>query len=264
MKKLYKPFKLLFVLLLGLNLGAFAQTSTYLYTGGVQTYTVGPGVTGITVNVRGAEGGWNSDTTDYFDKPGFGACVIATLTVTPGQVLNLYVGGKGQNGTDVAGGLGGWNGGGHSDNAYGLFSGGGGGGASDIRIGASTLADRIVVAAGGGGSGLGCGADKEDGGNGGAAVGQTGVALCGTETGGGGGQLFSTPAGGGAGGTCSGGCGGLAGSPGSLGQGGDAGGCCDTVHSTGSTGGGGGGGYWGGGGGQWSGGGGGSDYTDPA
>ncbi len=189
MKKLYKPFKLLFVAFLFASLTSVAQTSTYTFTGTMQTYVVGTDVTGIAVNLRGAEGGWNSDTTDYPDRPGYGACVIATLTVTPGEVLNVFVGGAGVNGTSTTGGPGGFNGGGSGENAYTLFSGGGGGGASDIRINGTGLTNRIVVAAGGGGSGLNCSTgNSERGGDGGMLTGEKPALVpAELETGGGGG-----------------------------------------------------------------------------
>ena len=64
----------------------------------------------------------------------------------PGQVLKLYVGGKGGSTT------GGWNGGGSGP--WSELGGGGGGGASDVRVRAvPTLSNRIVVGGGGGGAG---------------------------------------------------------------------------------------------------------------
>ncbi len=245
MIKMYKSLRLLLVILLGVNLGTSAQT-TFTTPGGPYPYVVPTGVTGITVTLKGAVGGLSSDNADYPDRWGYGSCVQAVITVTPGQVLQVYVGGRGGNGTDLSGGTGGINGGGNGSNGFVGFSGGGGGGASDIRL---TVAesDRLVVAAGGGGAGIDCGADADRGGDGGTLTGENGVG-CGAATGGGGG----TGIGGGAGGVC-GTCSGSAGSPGVGGTGGDGG--------VGSAGGGGGGGYYGAGGGQWTGGGGGSDYV---
>lgn len=90
----------------------------------------------IIVNISGAAGA-----TSGIYLGGRGANVIATLTVIPGELLYIYVGGMG---TISNGGI---NGGG---NGFGF---GGGGGASDIRrVAAQTTAgfnSRIIVAGGG-------------------------------------------------------------------------------------------------------------------
>jgi hypothetical protein len=109
---------------------------TFEYTGGPQAFVVPAGITSLTVEAEGAQGGAN-----WVNNTNFGARVTATLDVTPGETLGLYVGGQGS----LAGG---WNGGGAGDGA-----GRGGGGASDVRRGGATLADRIVVAGAGGGAG---------------------------------------------------------------------------------------------------------------
>ena len=65
------------------------------------------------------------------------------MAVTPGDVLHVFVGGVGGNGS------GGFNGGGIGN--------GGGGGASDIRIGGTTITPtdyRVIIAGGGGGAQL--------------------------------------------------------------------------------------------------------------
>src|SRR5690606_3564460 len=109
------------------------------YTGGVQYYTVPAGVTEIEVDLYGAQGG-----TALYANGGLGGRVKATIPVTPGQTLNLYVGQQPTNYT------GGWNGGG-STTSY--TNGRGGGGATDIRINGTALTNRIIVAGGGGGAG---------------------------------------------------------------------------------------------------------------
>lgn len=227
---------------------AISKTATFNFTGGVQTWTVPAGVTSITIDALGAAGGLNSAETRFADRPGYGARVQATLTVTPGQVLNIYAGGLGNNGDSVAGGLGGYNGGGNGAFGFSPFSGGGGGGATDIRIGGVSLTDRVLVAGGGGGAGLECGGNFDRGGDGGGLTGEDGDGACSGGNGGGGTQYA-----GGLGGVC--GCSGSNGIAGTFGIGGDAG--------VSSSGGGGGGGYYGGGGSQWDGPGGGSSYTDP-
>jgi hypothetical protein len=209
------------------------------------------------VTLNGAEGG------NGFGTPGKGGKVTATLSVTSGATLYLYVGGKPSNGT------GGFNGGGTTTAP--TFS-AGGGGASDIRIGGTTLTDRVIVAGGGGGSGGG------NGGAGGSLTGGsgTGYSCCGINFPGGGDGGTQTA--GGAGGTYTvvSGMSSLSnvktGENGSLGIGGKA---FDTGAGAGI--GGGGGGYYGGGGGgggsssfstggggaNGGGGGGGSSYADP-
>lgn len=196
---------------------AVGTAVTFNSTGQPQTYTVPAGATVLTVDATGASGGGSG---------GLGARVQATLAVTPGEVLTLYVGGAGS-----SSGAGGYNGGGNGSRDQ--LQGSGGGGASDVRRSATapstSLAERLLVAAGGGGGSFG------GGGGGGAPNG-----LNGGSSGGLPGQGATQLA---------------AGSGGALGQGGGA---------SGSGGGGGGGYYGGGGGGFLSGGGGGSSWVMPA
>jgi gliding motility-associated-like protein len=203
----------------------FSQTTTFNYTGAVQYYTVPPNVFCIDVDVRGAKGGGANG--------GNGARITTTLTVTPGQVLEVYVGGQGTCGSNS----GGWNGGGTghaSTNGNSNYNSCGGGGASDIRVGGSGLANRVVVAGGGGGRSGGSGpvaggaANCPNGAAGGNTYGQGGGGGTQFAGGNGGAPWAGTPPGG---------------SPGALGVGGQ-GGPWQTA-----SGGGGGGGYYGGGGG---------------
>jgi Glycine rich protein/PKD-like domain len=225
-----------------------SKTVTFGYTGAFQSWTVPAGVTSIQVDMTGAAGGLNSDEITYPTRAGNGGRVQATLTVVPGQVLGLSVGGKGGDGTSVSGGTGGVNGGGNGAAVFGL-GGGGGGGATDLSLSPFSFSDRLIVAGGGAGAGLNCSTtDQSRGGDGGHLIGEDGSALCSGGNGFGGTQLA-----GGAGGVCL-GCPGAGGVAGTFGIGGDAGG--------GSAGSGAGAGWYGGGGGQWDGGGGGSSYTD--
>ena len=66
--------------------------------------------------------------------------------MTPGQVLNLFVGGQAPDVGNVTPAPGGFNGGGDGGQ-YGAV----GGGATDVRVGGTALADRVAVAGGGGG-----------------------------------------------------------------------------------------------------------------
>ena len=120
-------------------------TQTFNFTGGMQSYTVPVGVTSLTITARGAQGANQTPG----GTGGLGGSVQGVLSVSAGQVLNIFVGG--QNGYN-GGALGGVNG-----NT--VFSGpstgnaGNGGGATDIRIGGVALANRVLVAGGGGGAG---------------------------------------------------------------------------------------------------------------
>ena len=153
---------------------ALAQTvQSFSYTGGVQTFVVPTGVTTLTVVANGAQGGRGGGNTA--GGRGRGGRVTATLTVTPGQSLSLYVGGLPFNGGG-AGGVGST-----SDR-----NGGAGGGATDIRIGGTALANRVLVAGGGGGGGS-CQGPGPVGGRGGDGGGTGGNGSDGTGLGGAGG-----------------------------------------------------------------------------
>jgi len=116
-----KPLVFVGMALIILSLQVQAQTQTYNFTGAAQTFVVPLGVTSLTVEAWGAKGG-NSGYTGAS-----GGYTIGTITVTPGQTINVYVGGQGALPT------GGWNGGGNGGSTSTV--GAGGGGASDIRIG---------------------------------------------------------------------------------------------------------------------------------
>lgn len=218
--------------------------ATFTFTGDVQTFTVPTGVTSMVITAQGAEGG-NGGTS--VSGAGFGGLVSATLAVTPGSTLSIFVGGQGGTGT-FASGAGGFNGG--APGGVGSLA-GGGGGASDVRAGGVALTDRIIVAGGGGGAGGAAVAIV--GGGGGDLTGQTGFPSA-SATGGAGGTQVA----GGAGGTGS----ASSGTFGALGVGG-AGGAGGI-----GAGGGGGGGFFGGGGGgagaAGGGGGGGSSFAAPS
>ncbi len=242
MKRFYLSKLLILVaLLLGSNGNVFAQTSTFAYSGAIQTYIVPSGVTGIYVDCQGAKGG---DSYSSYGKGGCGGRVTCNVAVTPGMSVYVFVGGQGQPGKScctTGALLGGWNGGGNSGTYY---YGASGGGASDIRLGGTALSNRVVVSGGGGGGGYNC-SNGENGGNGGGLTGEGGY-YCSTNT-----NFCYSPTGGsqttgGNNGTCA---------------GGNA-----SSQGTGASGqyyysGGGGGGYWGGGGGYYYGAGaGGSSY----
>jgi hypothetical protein len=115
-------------------------SQTFEYTGEAQQFAVPDFVDVITITANGAQGGGGLG--------GFGGQAVVTVGVTPGEVLDVYVGGRGGFISGSTGGAGGFNGGGGGGNGGGL-PGAGGGGASDVRRGAT----KLVVAGGGGGQG---------------------------------------------------------------------------------------------------------------
>ena len=202
-------------------------TVIFSYIGAQQAWTVPCGVNSVTITCYGAQGG-NGNWSSTNGTGGLGGSATGNLTVTPGQILYIYVGQQGQGATSTI--LTAFNGGGAAYCA-GIGIRGTGGGSSDVRVGGTALTNRVIVAGGGGG------AYSQ---NGGAGGGTSGVAGTVDYPGNGGTQL--------AGGTSYPGFGMM---DGSLGQGGG-------VTSTNYTFCGGGGGYYGGGGGLS--GGGGSSY----
>lgn len=163
-----------------------AVNQTFNFTGGVQQYVVPAGVFSLQIDTWGAQGG-NGSWGGPCGTGGRGGFASGTLAVTPGQVLNIYVGGQGDSQFAVdANNPGGFNGGGNGgfDNFPQVANGGGGGGASDVRVGGVGLANRVIVAAGGGGA-----ACNANGGAGGGLTGSDGVGFSGSIGGGGGTQV---------------------------------------------------------------------------
>ncbi|MFD9368172.1 glycine-rich protein, partial [Streptomyces sp. NPDC060020] len=139
-----------------------AAPPTCTYTAvGTDTFTAPAGVTAVTVDLYGAEGG--SAAGFVLPSPpndgapgGLGGLTRADLAVTPGQNLQITVGGVGSSGTSRHGEFARPGGRGHGSGGGGAHGGGGsGGGASDLRTGAFGGADRVLVAGGGGGAGNG-------------------------------------------------------------------------------------------------------------
>jgi streptogramin lyase len=206
-------------------------SDTYGFTGTEQYFPVPAGVTALTVQAYGA--------------PAFsatGGYVQATIPVTPGETLAIFVGGLGSGGGRGPGngGTGGFNGGGAGGGGGSSHTGGGegGGGASDVRQGGDDLTHRVIVAGGAGADG---------GGNGGGLIGGSAYG-CGNDYAGGGcgGTQYAGGAGGGYPSYYE---SGEIGEIGAGGSGGQGGGFSDPSCLGGDGGGGGGGGYYGGGGG---------------
>ena len=144
----------------------FGATASFSYTGAAQTWTVPAGVTQIALELRGAQGGGSYPCSGAReDDGGLGGLTQGNLAVTPGQVLNLFVGGQAPDVGNVTPAPGGFNGGGDGGQW-----GAGGGGATDVRVGGTALADRVAVAGGGGGGNTGCPNHGTGGGGGGPAA----------------------------------------------------------------------------------------------
>jgi hypothetical protein len=232
------------------------------FTGSPQSFVVPNGVTQLTIFTFGAAGGTGrgqvkNGTTVVSENTGgsgaAGGAAVATLAATPGESLQVNVGGRGAD-ADLSSPTanGGFNGGGTSTRGVlGCLTltdtalGGGGGGASDVRQSGTALANRVVVAGGGGGGGSpntygdSTLTQTTDGGGGGPGGGLDGGTGGGAEPGGGATQ------------TTGGGPGSTGGSPGVAGTGGNGSGqgqgsltSCQMISA-----GGGGGGLFGGGGG---------------
>ena len=113
------------------------ETVTFNYTGDLQSWTVPSGVYSVTIEAKGAQGGKSN----VAALGGPGATTKATYNVTPGEVLQLIVGGKGEDGAGTGATF---------------ASAGGGGGGSFIAKGANgfnafTNTNTLLVAGGGGG-----------------------------------------------------------------------------------------------------------------
>jgi Glycine rich protein len=130
------------------------------YSGAMQNWTVPADVHLAHFDVRGAQGGGNS----VFGIPvipgGEGGRTVAEVRVFPGEVIHIFVGGKGGDGgtcphrnPPAEQSSGGFNGGGNGGRcSHGGSGGGGGGGASDIRVDGTHVTNRYIIAGGGGGA----------------------------------------------------------------------------------------------------------------
>lgn len=224
--------------------GTGTNVATFNYTGSSQSWQVPTSITTVQLETWGAEGGAGL-ANSLPVSGGYGGYAKGNLTVTPGETLYIYVGGKGADSSSTGGFNGGGTGGGSSGSTY---LGSGGGGCSDVRKGGQALSNRQIVAGGGGGGAEGGSlGNNRLGGNGGGSTGGSTVNAGSMSPASGGG---SQSAGGNGGSWSSGSY--SPGQSGSLGQGGNI--------TTSNPSGGGGCGYYGGGGGTWISGGGGSSY----
>lgn len=162
-------------------------TLTCMTPGACSDFAVPQGVTSVTIEVWGAQGGAGGGFGTVCVAAatgGFGADVKATYgDIPPGTTLNLYVGARGGDGAcggDGGAGGNGGTGGNTGDTSGGsggngldggtgnLGGGGGGGGETDVRLGDSATS-RIISAGGGGGAGASGGAGGYGGGPSGTA-----------------------------------------------------------------------------------------------
>lgn len=161
----------LLLVIFGLSLklqNVHAQSVTTTYTSAT-TFTVPVGVTSIRINAwggGGGSGGQDCGAGCTNASPSQVGYVIANYSVTSGNIVYLYPGGKGGNGSSEVAGTGGGAGGaatyptgydgGRGGNAGGIGTSGGGGGggaATVVAIGTSNTI-RIVAGGGGGGGGM--------------------------------------------------------------------------------------------------------------
>ena len=127
--------------------GLVHATTVSYTTPGTYNFTVPALVSSITIQAVGGAGG---NCPGIPRSGGFGATVTATISVTPGEILGIVVGGAG---SDLDGGF---NGGAAGSTTTDITQGcaGGGGGASDVRQAGYALINRVVIAGGGGGIGV--------------------------------------------------------------------------------------------------------------
>jgi Glycine rich protein/F5/8 type C domain len=135
--------------ILSTNTITFSSAGSYLFV-------VPDGVYEYYITIAGGGGG-NSFVSDKRGLGGAGMVVNTSLSVIPGEVIQINVGGEGGDSQEINPGSGGFNGGGDGGTfipyllSY-FGSSAGGGGSSDIRKGSFSLAEREIVAGGGGGA----------------------------------------------------------------------------------------------------------------
>ncbi len=135
------------------NTSCVQVSSTYAYSGVIETLVIPSGIQQVTIRAEGGSGGPSNN-----HQGGLGAFAEGTFTVTPGETLHILAGGQGA----YWGGVGNWHGGTGGGGSFvgrgaslstslPLIVAGGGGGASQIGTGEN--AGGIVTAGGNGGAG---------------------------------------------------------------------------------------------------------------
>ena len=135
-------------------------TQTFYYTGSYQEFVVPATVTSIDMTLTGGQGGGNF----------FGAVISASVPVTAGETLYIFVGGAGS----CANAEGGFNGGGDGTLDMIATIGCGGGGGTDVRTDPNDLNTRLITAGGSGGDVWSTAWGNSDGGDGGCPSGFAG------------------------------------------------------------------------------------------
>lgn len=143
------------------------------YTGDVQSFSRSE-IKKVNIMAYGAAGGKNGSGANTAAK---GGLATGVYTVPANTTFNVYVGGKGEDGSSnpssSSRAQGGWNGGGgggRDSSSYKSGNAGAGGGASDVRVGGSGLSNRIIVGGGAGGAVSGLNGQSHGGYNGIAGV----------------------------------------------------------------------------------------------
>ncbi|MCB0400778.1 MAG: HYR domain-containing protein [Flavobacteriales bacterium] len=152
-----------------LGINTCTDTSdTFFFTGAIDSWVVPAGITNVTIEARGAQGGNNNTSTI---SPGLGAIMIGDFTVTPGATLSILVGEQPAT-TDGNGG-----GGGtfvvDASNSPLIVAGGGGG--SSQTTDSPDKHGNITTTGGTGAAGGGTGGTAGNGGNIGASGFQSGA-----------------------------------------------------------------------------------------
>ena len=150
---------------------SYPDSALYSYTGSTTTFTVPACVTSITIKAWGAGGGGGGVDGFHGGTGGGGGYASTVLSVTPGTIYTIQVGGGGGvGGGCVAGiqaGAGGYGygsgGGGGTAGSSGCSGSGGGGGGGTFLLNGST----VLLAAGGGGGANASGSYGGTGGGGG-------------------------------------------------------------------------------------------------
>ncbi len=129
-------------------------TKDFAYTGGAQQITLDAGK--YKLEVWGAQGGdavRSSGSTERISRGGLGGRAEGDCTLTNVSIVSIYVGGAGTGarGSSVVGGFNGGGDGLNENDTNSYCAVGSGGGGTDMRIGWSSLVNRVIVAGGGGG-----------------------------------------------------------------------------------------------------------------
>ena len=146
---------IVFIIMLSFNVSGWevGEDQTFSYTGNLQLFYA-PTTGTYQFELWGAQGG-SLPCGSSSCNGGRGAYTVAEVELNQGDLVRVYVGGQGSTSTSIGTSHGGWNGGGDgrgdADGGH-IDTGGGGGGATDIRIGGTSLSNRVLVAAGGGGA----------------------------------------------------------------------------------------------------------------